>query len=81
MTILGIDLAPCDAFCCGSPNLAYVDNRRVTEKPQKGTHVDSISYYTYDLSEMNKEMDEGQPTTIPFLKVRLQRLALVLVSH
>jgi len=56
MTILGIDLAPCDAFCCGTPNLAYVDNRRVTEKPQKGTHVDSISYYTYDLSEMNKEM-------------------------
>lgn len=57
MTILGIDLAPCDGFCCGSPpNVAYVDNRRVTEKPQKGTHVDSISYYTYDLSEMNKEM-------------------------
>ncbi len=56
MTILGIDLAPFDAFCCGTPNLAYVDNRRVTEKPQKGTHVDSISYYTYDLSEMNKEM-------------------------
>lgn len=56
MTILGIDLAPCDAFCCGKPKLAYVDNRRVSEKPQKGTHVDSISYYTYDLSEMNKEM-------------------------
>ena len=56
MTILGIDMAPCDGFCCGSPNLVYVDNRRVTEKPQKGTHVDSISYYTYDLSEMNKEM-------------------------
>ena len=57
MTILGIDSAPCDGFCFGSaPNVAYVDNRRVTEKPQKGTHVDSISYYTYDLSEMNKEM-------------------------
>ena len=57
MTILGIDMAPCDGFCCGStPNVAYVDNRRVTEKPQKGTHVDSISYYTYDLSEMNKKM-------------------------
>uniref|UniRef100_A0A7S4AB76 CSC1/OSCA1-like cytosolic domain-containing protein n=1 Tax=Pseudo-nitzschia australis TaxID=44445 RepID=A0A7S4AB76_9STRA len=57
MTILGIDMAPCDGFCFGSaPNLAYVDNRRVTEKPQKGTHVDSISYYTYDLADMTKEM-------------------------
>jgi hypothetical protein len=57
LTILGIDMAPCDGFCCGSsPNVAYVDNRRLTEKPQKGTHVDSISYYTYDLSEMNKIM-------------------------
>jgi len=57
MTILGIDMAPCDEFCCGSsPNVAYVDNKRMTEKPQKGTHVDSISYYTYDLSSMNKIM-------------------------
>eukprot|EP00535_Pseudo-nitzschia_heimii_P001597 CAMPEP_0197185942 /NCGR_PEP_ID=MMETSP1423-20130617/12922_1 /TAXON_ID=476441 /ORGANISM="Pseudo-nitzschia heimii, Strain UNC1101" /LENGTH=866 /DNA_ID=CAMNT_0042637123 /DNA_START=119 /DNA_END=2716 /DNA_ORIENTATION=- len=57
MTILGIDIAPWDGFCCGStPNVAYVDNRCVTEKPQKGTHVDSISYYTYDLSDMNKKM-------------------------
>lgn len=57
MNILGIDMAPCDGFCCGSvPNVAYVDNRRVTEKPQVGTHVDSISYYTYDLSKMNKKM-------------------------
>lgn len=59
MTILGIDMAPCDRFFCGSPpNVAYVDNynRRITEKPQKGTHVDSISYYTYDLNEMNKQM-------------------------
>jgi len=57
MTILGIDMAPCDGFCCLSgPNVAYVDNRSVKEKPQKGTHVDSISYYNYDLSEMNKKM-------------------------
>lgn len=52
MTILGIDSAPC---CGSSPNVAYIDNRHL-EKPQKGTHVDSISYYTYDLSEMNKKM-------------------------
>jgi len=57
MTILGIDTEPCDGFCCGSaPNVAYVDNSRVTERPQKGTHVDSISYYTYDLGEMNYKM-------------------------
>lgn len=68
MTILGIDMAPFDAVCCGSPNLAYVDNRRVTEKPQKGTHVDSISYYTYDLSETNNAMCtlQGRKAEIAF---------------
>mmetsp|Transcript_28604 Transcript_28604/g.77462 ORF Transcript_28604/g.77462 Transcript_28604/m.77462 type:complete len:1097 (+) Transcript_28604:157-3447(+) len=57
MTILGIDMAPFDGFCFGSvPNVAYVDNRDMTQKPQKGTHVDSISYYTCDLADMNEEM-------------------------
>eukprot|EP00536_Pseudo-nitzschia_multiseries_P008702 jgi/Psemu1/257464/estExt_Genewise1Plus.C_2260019 len=57
MTILGIDMAPFDGFCLGSaPNVAYIDNRNMTEKPPKGTHVDSISYYTCDLVEMNEEM-------------------------
>ena len=61
-------MAPFDAVCCGSPNLAYVDNRRVTEKPQKGTHVDSISYYTYDLSETNNAMCtlQGRKAEIAF---------------
>jgi Late exocytosis, associated with Golgi transport/Cytosolic domain of 10TM putative phosphate transporter len=54
--ILGIDTAPCDFGCCATPNVAYVDNRDTTEKPEKGTHVDSISYYTYDLAETNKEL-------------------------
>jgi hypothetical protein len=33
-----------------------VDNRSVNEKPERGTHVDSISYYTYDLADRNKQM-------------------------
>lgn len=37
-------------------SVAYVDNRSVNERPPRGTHVDSISYYTYDLAESNKAM-------------------------
>lgn len=58
--ILGIDTAPCDFGCCATPNVAYVDNRVTVEKPVKGTHVDSISYYTYDLAETNKELQAMQ---------------------
>jgi hypothetical protein len=58
--ILGIDMAPCDSGCCAKPNMAYMDNRDTMEKPEKGTHVDSISYYTYDLAETNKELHAMQ---------------------
>jgi Late exocytosis, associated with Golgi transport/Cytosolic domain of 10TM putative phosphate transporter len=59
ISVLGIDMAPCDCYggCCGTPNVAYVDNREaMTHRPQRGTHVDSISYYTYDLAETNKKL-------------------------
>jgi hypothetical protein len=58
--ILGIDMAPCDFGCCDTPKVAYVDDRDTMEKPGKGTHVDSISYYTYDLAETNKELHAMQ---------------------
>ena len=59
VSVLGIDMAPCDCYggCCGTPNVAYVDNREaMTHRPERGTHVDSISYYTYDLAETNKQL-------------------------
>lgn len=71
--ILGIDMAPCDFGCCATPNVAYVDNRDTTEKPDKGTHVDSISYYTYDLAETNKELHAMQ--------TRKNEMAFVGSSH
>jgi hypothetical protein len=37
-------------------SVIYVDNRVENEKPQRGTHVDSISYYMHDLAECNKVM-------------------------
>jgi hypothetical protein len=40
-------------FIC---SVAYVDDRSVNERPPRGTHVDSISYYTYDLAGTNKDM-------------------------
>jgi hypothetical protein len=37
-------------------SVAYVDNRSVNQRPARGTHVDSISYYTYDLADCNRNM-------------------------
>jgi hypothetical protein len=71
--ILGIDMAPCDFGCCARPNVAYVDNRDTMEKPERGTHVDSISYYTYDLAETNKDLHAMQ--------VRKVQMAFVGGSH
>jgi hypothetical protein len=71
--ILGIDMAPCDFGCCATPNVAYVDTRDSKEKPERGTHVDSISYYTYDLAETNKELHAMQ--------TRKVKMAFVGSSH
>lgn len=61
MSILGIDLAPFDCGCfSATPNVAYVNSGREANKPQKGTHVDSIAYYIYDLAVMNKELQAMQ---------------------
>ena len=37
-------------------SVAYTDNGSSNERPSRGTHVDSISYYTYDLADCNKNM-------------------------
>lgn len=37
-------------------SVTYLDNRSINERPARGTHVDSISYYTYDLADCNKHM-------------------------
>lgn len=37
-------------------SVAYVDNRGVNQRPARGTHVDSISYYTFDLADCNKKL-------------------------
>ena len=54
--IAGIDLAPFDWSCGTYPEVAYVDNRSDNVRPARGTHVDSISYYTHDLADMNRDM-------------------------
>lgn len=36
--------------------MAFVDTRVDNQKPERGTHVDSISYYTHDLAALNKDM-------------------------
>ena len=42
--------------CSSLLSVAYVDNRGVNERPARGTHVDSISYYTFDLADCNKKL-------------------------
>lgn len=56
VNILGVELAPFDWSCGSYPNVAYTDNGSSHERPPRGTHVDSISYYTYDLADCNKNM-------------------------
>eukprot|EP00980_Cylindrotheca_fusiformis_P026200 scaffold15514_cov129-Cylindrotheca_fusiformis.AAC.8 len=56
ISVLGVELAPFDWSCGSYPNVTYLDNRSVNERPARGTHVDSISYYTYDLADCNKHM-------------------------
>jgi hypothetical protein len=61
MSVLGIELAPFDCGCANAtPNVAYINSGTDADKPQKGTHVDSISYYVYDLAEMNKVLQAMQ---------------------
>jgi hypothetical protein len=40
----------------GFPRVAFIDTRVDNRKPERGTHVDSISYYTHDLAALNKDM-------------------------
>jgi hypothetical protein len=40
----------------GFPRVAFIDTRVDNQKPERGTHVDSISYYTHDLAALNKDM-------------------------
>lgn len=68
INILGVELAPFDWSCGSLPNVAYVDNRPLNERPAKGTHVDSISYYTHDLAFCNMQMN--------FMQKRKTELAL-----
>eukprot|EP00934_Nitzschia_sp_Nitz4_P006176 Nitzschia sp. Nitz4//scaffold4_size323378//84551//88052//NITZ4_000640-RA/size323378-snap-gene-0.407-mRNA-1//1//CDS//3329553339//6166//frame0 len=56
ITVLGVDMAPFDFSCGAYPDVAYVDNRAINQRPARGTHVDSISYYSYDLADCNRNM-------------------------
>jgi hypothetical protein len=40
----------------GFPRVAFIDTRVDNQKPERGTHVDSIAYYTHDLAALNKDM-------------------------
>lgn len=50
MNILGVDLAPMDFACGGRDPPLYVEDGQYAERPERGTRVDSISYYTQELA-------------------------------
>lgn len=56
INILGVELAPFDWSCGSLSDVTYTDNRSASERPPRGTHVDSISYYISDLADCNKNM-------------------------
>jgi hypothetical protein len=51
LSILGVDMQPFDLTCgCSGELPVYVQDGRYVERPEKGTRVESISYYTQELA-------------------------------
>jgi hypothetical protein len=55
LTVLGVDLEPWDCSC-GDDGSVYVEDARYAERPERGTRVDSISYYTQELAANSRAL-------------------------
>jgi hypothetical protein len=62
ITLLGVDLLPLDwrFSCTGNEDILYVEDGRYSEKPARGTRVDSISYYTAELGANSRSLFKMQ---------------------
>jgi hypothetical protein len=61
LSVLGVDLQPFDLNCNRSVNgPVYVNEGRYVERPEKGTRVDSISYYTQELAANSRTLFKMQ---------------------
>ncbi|GKY92356.1 hypothetical protein MPSEU_000206500 [Mayamaea pseudoterrestris] len=61
LNVLGVDLQPIDWSCICAPDPPiYVQDGRYVERPERGTRVDSISYYTQELAAHSRELYKMQ---------------------
>jgi len=68
LRILGVDSAPMDfggcggsgGSCYGDDEVLFVEDGRYVERPERGTRVDSISYYTQELAADSRALFKMQ---------------------
>jgi len=64
LRVLGVDLAPWDCNgcnpCTGDEDAVYIEDGRYVERPERGTRVDSISYYTQELAADSRALFKMQ---------------------
>lgn len=62
LTLLGLQSPPLSCFCCKSSEVLRFDgeNFESLQRPQRGTHVDSISYYVQDMAATSRALIKMQ---------------------
>ena len=62
LTLLGLQSPPLSCFCCKSSEVIRFDgeNLESLQRPQRGTHVDSISYYIQDMAATSRALIKMQ---------------------
>lgn len=62
ITVLGLQSPPLSCFCCKSAQVLRFDgdNMETMQRPQRGAHVDSISYYVQDMAATSKALIKMQ---------------------
>ena len=62
MTLLGLQSPPLSCFCCESSHVLRFDgdNMETMQRPKRGAHVDSISYYVQDMAATSRALIKMQ---------------------
>ena len=61
LSVLGVDLQPFDLSCiCEADPPLYINDGRYVERPERGTRVESISYYTQELAAHSRALFKMQ---------------------
>lgn len=62
ITVLGLQSPPLSCFCCKSAEVLRFDgdDMQTLQRPQRGAHVDSISYYVQDMAATSRALIKMQ---------------------